>query len=194
MYRKFILRTFIAVLALSFAATAGAAAPGRPLDAFKAHLGLAVPLVGDLEDVAGPGFMLGGQWLHRVSGVTDLGAQVDFIFFGEESVAGVDVDVDVLSIQGIARRNLNSTGASKPFLLGGFGIAHTEIDSDVSVGPLGFGVSDDDTGLTFSFGGGVDIPLTTMMLGLTAQYQHFLFDIGNVDGGGALELLAQLRF
>ncbi len=79
-----------------------------------------------------------------------------------------------MSFQALCRYDLRSTGKNQPFIIGGLGLANTD--------------------LTFSFGGGVDIPLNSMTLNLSTRYQQFLFDIGDLDGGGALVFMAQARF
>jgi hypothetical protein len=159
---------------------------------FKAGIGPVIPIAGDLEDVAKTGFMLEGQWIHGISPSVGLGAEVSFISYGEKSRGNVETEVDMMTLMGLGRFALSSASSKEPYILAGLGLTQTDLDVNTNSGLLSS--SDDDTSPSFLFGYGVDIPLTRMLVGLEARYQHFFFEIGNVDGGSALQLLAQLRW
>jgi opacity protein-like surface antigen len=114
--------------------------------------------------------------------------------YGDKSRGAVESEVDMMSALGLARFDLKSNTSKDPYLLAGLGLTRTDID--VSVNPaLGvIATSNDDTSPAVLIGVGVDVPFNKLTLGVEARYQHVFFDIGNVDGGGALQLLAQLRF
>lgn len=177
---------------------AGIAAPsyvqarvGEGTNLFKVEIGPVIPIVGDLEDVAKTGFMLGGQWIHRMSPGLGLGAELSFISYGDKSRGSTEAEVDMVTLMGLSRFDMKSSSSKEPYVLAGLGIAQTDLDVNANSGPIS---SDDDTSPSLLIGGGVDIPLDRMALGLEARYQHFFFDIGNVDGGGALQLLGQIRW
>jgi opacity protein-like surface antigen len=160
-------------------------------DSFSGHFGLAIPLTGDLQDVADTGFQLGGQWIHAVRSDLGFGLGLDYISYGDKSEHGVNVNVDQWSILGLVQKHLSYSRNNFPYLLGGLGLAQTNLDADAGFASA----SDDDMGITFMFGGGVDYPLDNgLSIGFSGRYQQFLFDIGNVDGGGALQLLGELRW
>lgn len=178
----------------------GSVVAAQKADKFQAGVGLAVPFTGDLEDFVDTGFMLGAQYLHYVEPRRAFGVQLEYMDFGESKpidVPGlieVKFDANVIVFQGIYRYDFQSRRNAHPFLMGGVGLARMVVETETtfSLGFLGstkIKTSDKDTGLTFGFGGGFDIPFQNKMtLGLQARYQQFLSDLD----GGALVLTASL--
>ena len=56
------------------------------------------------------------------------------------------------------------------------------------------GTNEEDISPTFLLGLGFDMPVSNnATFGVSVDYQHFFFKVGDVDGGGSLNLLAHLR-
>jgi opacity protein-like surface antigen len=158
---------------------------------FKVEIGPDIPIAGDLEDVADTGILIGGQWIHQMTPGLGLGGELSFTSYGDKSQGNVETNVDMITLTGLGRFSLRSAGSKEPYVLAGLGMTQTDLDVSVNSGQIS---SDDDTSPSLLIGGGVDIPFEKFALGLEARFQNYFFEIGNVDGGGALQLLAQLRW
>jgi hypothetical protein len=161
------------------------------------RLGLAVPLVGDLKDIADTGLAIGAQMMHVVSPQDKYGIDVSYISFGKDSEEQVDTEVSIISTLALMHHNMSATRGTTPFIETGFGFARTQVNiapSNVGGAPITRGDNEEDISPTFLLGVGFDMPISNNALfGVSVDYQHFFFKVGAVDGGGSLNILAHLR-
>lgn len=163
----------------------------------SARLGVVLPLVGDLEDIADTGFALGAQTMHRVSANDSYGVDIGYFSFGEDSEEQVDTTVSIISMIGLRRHEMSPRGDTKPFIETGFGFARTQIniaDSNAGGAAVTRGTNEEDISPTIMLGLGFDRPISNgAAFGMSLNYQHFFFKVGDVNGGGSFSLLAHLR-
>ncbi len=174
----------------AFAATQGQAVAGG-------QVGFALPMVGDLKDVADPGLAIGVQAMHQSTPRDRFGVGVSYISFGQDSDQGVDTEVSVISTLALSHHDIVTGGSARPFFEGGFGFARTQVNIAQSnaTGPdVTKGTNQEDISPTFLVGLGFDMNVSQgAVFGVSIDYQHFFFKIGDVDGGGTLNFLAHLR-
>ena len=162
-----------------------------------AQIGLAIPMVGDLKDVADTGFSFGAQVMQEVDAHSRFGVGISYFSFGKESESGVDTEVSVISTLLMTERALAARGRAAPFLKTGIGFARTQVNINASgtPGPAVLqGTNQEDISPTLLVGLGFEWPVSHgAALGVSVDYQHFFFKVGDVNGGGSLTILAQLR-
>ncbi len=163
----------------------------------SAHIGLALPLVGDLDDIADPGIAIAAQAMHRVNPYESYGVGMSYASFGKDSMDQVNTEVSIISMLAMVRHDLAPKGNRSPFFEGGFGFARTQVNveaSNATGAPVTRGNNEEDISPTFLLGVGFDMPVSAgATFGVSVDYQHFFFKVGDVDGGGSLNLLAHLR-
>jgi len=176
---------------------AGRAAFSAEVPKTAVRAGFAIPMVGDLEDIADPGLTIGAQAMHRVDAQSSYGVDVNYFTFGKDSEDQVDTEVSIISTLMLMHRELSAKGGVVPFIETGFGFARTQVNIAASNagGPaVTRGDNEEDISPTLRLGLGFDMPISNnAALGMSVDYQHFFFKVGDVDGGGALSLLAHLR-
>src|SRR5437764_877165 len=62
------------------------------------RLGLAIPLIGDLKNIADTGLAIGAQAMHRVNPRDRYGVDVSYFSFGKDSEDHVDTEVSIISM------------------------------------------------------------------------------------------------
>ncbi len=161
------------------------------------RIGPALPLVGDLEDIADTGLSIGVQATHKVNPLDSYGVDVNYFTFGEDSEQNVETSVSIISTLVLTRHSFSNANSASPFLEGGVGFARTQVNIDnvnSSGAPIQRGSNEEDISPTFMIGAGVDMPISGgASFGFSVDYQHFFFKVGDVDGGGSLSILAHLR-
>jgi hypothetical protein len=161
------------------------------------RLGLAIPLVGDLKDIADTGLAIGAQAMHRVDAQNRYGIDVSYISFGKDSEDQVDTEVSIISTLALLHHEISPTSGATPFIETGFGFARTQVNiaaSNAGGAAIERGTNQEDISPTFLLGLGFDTPISnSATFGVSLDYQHFFFKVGDVDGGGSLNLLAHLR-
>jgi hypothetical protein len=161
------------------------------------RLGPAIPAVGDLKDIADTGVAIGAQAMHRVDPQNLYGIDVGYISFGEDSKDDVDTQVSIISTLALMQHTVGTNNGAMPFFQAGFGFARTQVNiaaSDARGPAVTRGYNEEDISPTFLFGVGFTMPISARTtFGVSIDYQHFFFKVGDVDGGGSLNLLAHLR-
>jgi len=189
-------KLIVAALVASSSAFAGKAAFAAEPTA-SVRLGLAIPMVGDLRDIADPGLAFGAQAMHRVNAQEKFGVDVSYISFGKDSEDQIDTEVSIISTMALMHHDLSPRSGSSPFIETGFGFARTQVNiaaSNASGPAVTRGNNESDISPTFMLGLGMDMPISNnATFGVSVDYQHFFFKVGDVDGGGTLNLLAHLR-
>lgn len=162
-----------------------------------ADVGLTLPIAGGLKDIADPGLSFGAEGMHPIDAFDSLGGNVSYFTFGKDSMDGIDTEVSILSMLALYRHNIQPQTNRTPFFEGGFGFARTQVNISVpnAEGPaITRGTNEEDISPTLMFGLGVDMPVSNgASLGISARYQHFFFKVGDINGGGALNILVNLR-
>lgn len=176
--------------------SAPAETPSNPSEVFS-QIGLAIPAVGDLADISDTGLFFGAQVMHEVDRNSSYGVGVSYYSFGKASKDQVDTEVSVLSTLLMSHRNLSTKGSASPFLKTGLGLARTQVNIDNSTvsGPAVVqGTNEEDISPTLLIGLGFDMKVSQgAMLGMSLDYQHFFFKVGDVNGGGSFNVVAHLR-
>ena len=161
-------------------------------DLYSAQVGLSVPLVGDIKDIASSGFQFGGEWIRMSGRQMGVGLGSNFAYYGSKSRDGVDYTLHQLSVLGLLRGNMSAAGPSTPYLIGGFGATFSTLDAEVGSAKA---TTSDAGSPTFMFGAGVDIPTASgMMFGLGLRYTQYFFRIGDESGGGTLHFLGEVKW
>lgn len=195
--QKRILIFTVILSTFAFAARSAFSAEPTPKTEATMQLGVAFPMVGDLEDIADTGLSFGAQVMSQANARSMYGIEVGYITFGEDSEQQVDTEVSIISTLMKARHALAAKGNRAPFFETGLGFARTQvnINSPGSSGPaIVQGSNEEDISPTFMLGVGFDLPVSDgATFGMSLNYQHFFFKVGDVDGGGSLGLLAHLR-
>lgn len=176
--------------------SAPAETPSKPSAVFS-QMGLAIPAVGDLGDISDTGLFFGAQVMQEVDPSTSYGIGVSYYSFGKASKDQVDTEVSVLSTLLMSHRKLSSGGSASPFLKTGLGLARTQVnidDTKVTEPAVLRGTNEEDISPTLLIGLGFDLKVSQgAMLGMSLDYQHFFFKVGDVNGGGSFNVLAHLR-
>ncbi len=176
--------------------SAPAETPSTPSTVFS-QFGLAIPAVGDMGDICDTGLFFGAQVMQQVEPNASYGVGVSYYSFGKASKDQVDTEVSILSTMLMSHRNLSAGGSTSPFLKTGLGIARTQVNiDDTSVNKTAVlrGTNEEDISPTLLIGLGFDMKVSQgAMLGMSLDYQHFFFKVGDVNGGGSFNVLAHLR-
>lgn len=187
------------VLALVFTASGimGRTAFSAEQPTVATRVGLAIPMIGDLKDIADTGFAIGAQAMHRVSPHDRYGIDISYISFGKDSEQQVDTEVSIISTLALLHHEIATKGNALPFFETGFGFARTQVNiSGANAGgpAVTQGTNEEDISPTILLGLGFDTPVSNgATFGVSVDYQHFFFKVGDVNGGGSLQLLAHLR-
>lgn len=172
-----------------------AVAEEQPTVAVRA--GFAIPMIGDLKDIADTGLTFGAQAMHRVSPQDRYGIDLSYITFGKDSQDQVDTEVSIISTMAMMHHEFAGKSTALPFIETGFGFARTQVNiaaTNAGGAAVTRGTNQEDISPTLSLGLGVDMPISnSAAFGVSMNYQHFFFKVGDVDGGGSLSLLAHLR-
>lgn len=176
--------------------SATAQTPEKPPTVFS-QIGLAIPAVGDMGDIADTGLFFGAQVMRQVDPNASYGVGVSYYSFGKASKDQVDTEVSILSTMLMTHRNITMGGSASPFVKTGLGLARTQVNIDDSAvtGPAVVqGTNQEDISPTLLLGLGFDIKVSQgAMLGMSLDYQHFFFKVGDVNGGGSFNVVAHLR-
>ncbi len=161
------------------------------------QIGLAMPVVGDLGDIADTGLFFGAQVMHQVDPNASYGLGVSYYTFGKASKDQVDTEVSILSTLLMTHRTLSTGKGASPFVKTGLGFARTQvnINDTTTTGPaVNQGTNQEDISPTLLLGLGFDMKVSQgAMLGMSLDYQHFFFKVGDVNGGGSFNVVAHLR-
>ena len=161
------------------------------------QIGLAMPVVGDLGDIADTGLFFGAQVMHQMDPNTSYGLGVSYYSFGKASKDQVDTEVSILSTMVMTHRNIAMGGSAKPFVKTGLGFARTQVnisDATIARPAVVQGTNQEDISPTLLLGLGFDMKVSQgAMLGMSLDYQHFFFKVGDVNGGGSFNVVAHLR-
>ena len=161
------------------------------------QIGLAIPVVGDLGDIADTGLFFGAQVMHQVDPNASYGLGVSYYSFGKASKDQVDTEVSILSTMLMTHRTLSTGKGASPFDKTGLGFARTQVNINdaTTTGPAVVqGTNQEDISPTLLLGVGFDMKVSQgAMLGMSLDYQHFFFKVGDVNGGGSFNLVAHLR-
>ncbi|MBK8576058.1 MAG: hypothetical protein IPN90_10450 [Elusimicrobia bacterium] len=196
------LTTLVLVLSLSGgvgrkAFSAPAELPTQKTTVFS-QLGLALPAVGDMGDIADTGLFFGAQVMQEVEPNASFGFGVSYYSFGKASEDQVDTSVSVLSTMMMTHHTLGARGSTSPFVKTGLGFARTQvnINSGTTTGsaPVEQGTNQEDISPTLLLGLGFDMKVSQgALLGMSLDYQHFFFRVGDVNGGGSFNVVAHVR-
>jgi hypothetical protein len=190
-------KMMLMALTLFLTGLAGRAAFAATPQGASAQIGLALPLVGDLKDLADPGIFLGAQAMHQADVYNRYGIGMSYMSFGKASEQNVDTEVSIISTLALVHHDLAGGKGGTPFFEGGFGFARTQVNIAASnaTGPdVTKGTNQEDISPTVLLGFGFDLPVSNgATFGLSVDYQHFFFKVGQVSGGGSLSVLANLR-
>jgi hypothetical protein len=191
---------FALVLSLSglISGTAfSAPAETPPPTTIFSQIGLAVPVVGDLGDIADTGLFFGAQVMQQVDPNSSYGVGVSYYSFGKASENQVDTSVSVLCTMLMTHHTIVPRGNTTPFVKTGLGFARTQvnINSATTTGPAVVqGTNQEDISPTLLLGLGFDAQVSQgAVLGFSLDYQHFFFRVGDVNGGGSFNIVAHLR-
>ncbi len=161
------------------------------------QIGLALPAVGDLGDIADPGIFFGAQVMQQVDPNASYGVGVSYYSFGKASADQVDTSVSVLSTLLMTHHTIGARGGASPFVKTGLGFARTQvnINSATTPGPAVVqGTNEEDISPTLLLGLGFDMKISQgATLGMSLDYQHFFFRVGDVNGGGSFNVVAHVR-
>ena len=156
-----------------------------------------MPVVGDLGDIADTGLFFGAQVMHQMDPNTSYGLGVSYYSFGKASKDQVDTEGSILSTMVMTHRNIAMGGSAKPFVKTGLGFARTQVnisDATIARPAVVQGTNQEDISPTLLLGLGFDMKVSQgAMLGMSLDYQHFFFKVGDVNGGGSFNVVAHLR-
>lgn len=171
--------------------------PSTPPTTVFSQIGLAIPAVGDMGDIADTGLFFGAQVMQQVEPNASFGFGISYYSFGKASEDQVDTSVSILSTMLMTHHNLGAGGNASPFVKTGLGFARTQvnINSAATPGPAVVqGTNEEDISPTLLLGLGFDMKVSQgAMLGMSLDYQHFFFRVGDVNGGGSFNVVAHLR-
>jgi hypothetical protein len=141
------------------------------------QIGLAVPVVGDLGDIADTGIFFGAQVMQQVDPASSYGVGVSYYSFGKSSENQVDTVVSVLSTMLMTHHNIAARGNTAPFVKTGLGLARTQvnINSATTAGPAVVqGTNQEDISPTLLLGLGFDTRVSQgAMLGFSLEGDAF---------------------
>jgi opacity protein-like surface antigen len=190
-------KVMILALVVLSSGLASGAETAAPQQSATVKLGVAIPMIGDLKDIADTGLTFGAQAMHRVSPQDRYGIDLSYITFGKDSQDQVDTEVSIISTMAMMHHEFAGKSSALPFIETGFGFARTQVNiaaSNAGGAAVTRGTNQEDISPTLSLGVGVDMPISNdAAFGVSLNYQHFFFKVGDVDGGGSLSILAHLR-
>jgi hypothetical protein len=171
--------------------------PVTPPTTVSSQIGLALPAVGDMGGIADTGIFFGAQMMQQADPNASYGIGVSYYSFGKESEDQVDTSVSILSTLLMSHRKLSPRGSASPFVKTGLGFARTQvnINSGDTSGPAVLkGTNQEDISPTLLLGLGFDLRVSQgATLGMSLDYQHFFFRVGDVNGGGSFNVVAHVR-
>ena len=187
MWKGFAAAAFVAVTASTAQAQMG----------FGLHAGAAMP-TGDLGDLAGMGFQVGGELgFNPATLPVGIRFDVDFTRFGLD-VEGFDVDGNLRILSGAANAILKIPATSiSPYLVGGLGIYNSQINiddvEDDAEAETDFGIQIGG-GLGFNLSGfetAIELKLVNVFAEESARFFPITFRImfggaGDTTGGGGM--------
>lgn len=163
----------------------------------SAQIGLALPLVGDLKDIADPGLTFGVQAMHKANATSRYGIGVSYTSFGQDDADGVETEVSMISTLAMTQHILDPKSSSTPFFQGGFGFTRTQVNiarQNAGGAAVERGSNQEDISPTILIGFGMDMPAAyNTTVGFSVDYQHFFFKVGDVSGGGTLNFNLHMR-
>lgn len=161
------------------------------------QIGLGMPVVGDVGDIADTGLFFGAEVMHQVDPNASYGMGVSYYSFGKASQDQVDTEVSILSTMLMTHRKITMEGSASPFVKTGLGFARTQVNvnSANTPGPAVLqGTNEEDISPTLLLGLGFDMKVFQGAIwGMSLDYQHFFFKVGDVNGGGSFNVIAHLR-
>ncbi|MBL0057981.1 MAG: hypothetical protein IPP35_02420 [Elusimicrobia bacterium] len=161
------------------------------------QIGLAIPVVGDLGDISDTGLFFGAQVMQQSDPNASYGVGVSYYSFGKASKDQVDTSVSILSTMLMTHHSMATGGGASPFVKTGLGLARTQVNINdaTTAGPAVVqGSNQEDISPTLLLGLGFDMKVSQgAMLGMSLDYQHFFFRVGDVNGGGSFNVVAHLR-
>jgi hypothetical protein len=96
----------------------------------------------------------------------------------------------------MTHHTMGARGSASPFVKTGLGFARTQvnINSATTPGPAVVkGTNEEDISPTLLLGLGFDMKVSQgAMLGVSLDYQHFFFRVGDINGGGSFNIVAHV--